>query len=398
MIFSRTELEFDDRPEDVESLDSETSKGLFRILQTNKPTIVDALRSAGIQNYDIILKDSEDLAALAKKKPEIKRLELTDDEAGVIACYTLQTSIGIKSPYKVINESISGSRNNTNLMSTRKLIYLLLSGLRKLPHFRPSAGQILYRGLKLKVPQSEEEANGHQYYVIGKNVTWWGFTSTTANFSAINDFIKEKKASTIFNIGGDGLWGYDIKAFSQFQKEEEVLLEPEAKVCVNGIASTRGSLTISVTFQPFDHLVLEDIIPVKKIPALPPKLQVLENVKVENLLYGGFELSWVAEANEEFVFQTEIKKVITPNGTSRLVYEGKEMKCYVKGLEIGGAYKVRVRCKSGDVVSEWSKEVFVKVGQMNVDIGINTLKAYANDTNLCSKVLREMTVLSEEGK
>ena len=165
-----------------------------------------ALRNAGIQDLDIVLDDAMDYAAIAKENEGIASLDLTDDEAGAIACYTLQVE-GSKSPYSVINECLSGSRNKTNLNSSRRLLFLLLSGLRKLPRFRPSAGQQFYRGIRRKVPQAQEEAKGDQYYAKGRTVTWWGFTSTTADFEIVNTFIKDALESTLFQCRRRGPLG-----------------------------------------------------------------------------------------------------------------------------------------------------------------------------------------------
>ena len=199
-------------------------------------------------------------AKIALKNEEVSSLGLTEDEAGAIACYTLQPK-GSKPIYEVINEILAGSRNRANLNTSRRLLYLLLSGLRKLPRFRPSAGQQFYRGIRCKVPQTKEEAAGHQYYAKGLTVTWWGFTSTTTDFDVVNTFIEDAPERTLFIIGGADLWGYNIKPFSSFSDEEEILLEPESNVLVNGVVPGTP-LTVNVTLQKLDHLVLEDIIPV----------------------------------------------------------------------------------------------------------------------------------------
>ena len=74
--------------------------------------------------------------------------------------------------------------------------------------------------------------------------------------------------STLFHISGEDLWEYDIRAFSKYIKEKEILLEPEAKVRVDDVAkmgAAGGNLVIDVTLQKFEHLVLEDVIPAKGV-------------------------------------------------------------------------------------------------------------------------------------
>ena len=171
MFLNRSNTAFTPEAANLQSLDAEASKSLFRPLAKAKPTLEMALRSAGIQSHDIVLEDAMTYAEIALKNEEIAPLGLTEDEAGAIACYTLQPK-GSKPIYEVINEILAGSRNRANLNTSRRLLYLLLSGLRKLPRFRPSAGQQFYRGIRHKVPQTQGEAAGHQYYAKGITVTW----------------------------------------------------------------------------------------------------------------------------------------------------------------------------------------------------------------------------------
>ena len=235
---------------------------LFMEFPTKKPALRDAILKAGILNGDKIYTECSTLAKNALWNPEINKLGLSVDEAGAIALYTFQFGNGLKSPYQIINESLAGSRDRKNLVHTKELVYLILSGLRKLPRTRPGVGQQFYRSIDARVPTTQAEANGRQYYEKGKTVTWWSFTSTSTKFGTANTFIKGSKAFTVFIIGGIDLWGYGIKAFSNYVNEDEVLLEPEARVCVDGVIPFKSSIIVNVILQPFDHLVLEGIIPV----------------------------------------------------------------------------------------------------------------------------------------
>ena len=254
-LFPSSSFHIEDRNA-FHSLDS--AKKMFISFLTNPPTFEEAIKEAKFQDLDSILSLSREFARIAKSMPEIACQGLTDDEAAAISCYTLELS-GDCSPYEILNGCLSGGRDTRALLKTRKFIFLFLSGLRKLSKYIPSTGQQFYRGLRARVPT---EANGHQVYTKNSIVTLWGFTSTTANFDAINVFIKGAAEITLFIFGGKDLWGYNIQAFSPYDDEAEILLEPEAVVKVSGVVETGRSLSVNVEFQPFVHLVLESVIPV----------------------------------------------------------------------------------------------------------------------------------------
>ena len=394
---------FVSEPENIQSLDAEASKQLFSDLAKSKPTLEMALRSAGIQNIDIVLSDAMAYAAIAKENKEIASLGLTDDEAGAIACYTLQVQ-GSKSPYSVINECLSMNRNSVNINSLKGLLYLLLSGLRKLPRFRPSAGQQFYRGIMRKVPQTQEEANGCQYYAKGRTVTWWSFTSTVTDLDTVNTFMEKVPESTLFTIGGEDLWGYSIKAFSQFPKEEEeILLEPEAKVFVTSVV-TRGSFSIvNVTLQKFEHLVLEDIIPVG--PALQPKQVVVEKpvegVRVTpkgfimgNDLIRGLEISWPPVPREGVMYQVDMVNAGSAEAVSKVIYKGPKTSCFVVIPNMDAEIMFKVK----SVFLAAPGESFEKIEPPRIEAAVNAIKESINNADVCNKNLKILTELTINGK
>ena len=175
MSFTHSSQAFSSCAEDIDILDSlDAARAMFEALPASPPTLDEALRAANIQNYDLVSKDSREFAAKALRNKDVNSLGLSDNEAAAISCYTLQSLQGTKSPYEIINEGLAGSRNRSTLLSTRRLIFLFLNGLRKLPRFMPSFGQQFYRGIRRRVPTTPAEANGHQYYAEGRTVTWWG--------------------------------------------------------------------------------------------------------------------------------------------------------------------------------------------------------------------------------
>ena len=242
----------------IESLDECESREIIAKFAKDRPTLEEALESTGIKNYDKILKKAMNYAREAKGKPEIKGRGLTDDEAGAIACYTFEEKD--ESLYNVVNEGLAKSRNRVGLSDIGKFLFLLLSGLRKLPRYSLHPGKELYRGIKKEVPQTLESAEGHQYYEEGRIVTWWGFTSTTKKREKAMRFIG-KGPGTLFVIGGKDLWGYEPKSLSDFPKEEEVLLEPETKILVREVIKEDNYLRVTAEFQSRPTLVLGNITP-----------------------------------------------------------------------------------------------------------------------------------------
>ena len=284
---------FDGGYEVFDSLNKSVS--LFECLPEMKPTLREALVDIGLPNERIesILKDCKEFTNKARKVPEIAKCGFSDDEAGAIICYT-HDLMGVKSMYKIINESLAVHRDRKSLLATRKLMYLLLSGLRKLPPISPTTKKV-YRGIRVNVPTTKEEATDdkkvHQFYAEGRTVTFWGFTSTTADLEAVNEFIKGAPESTLFIISGEPLWGYDISAFSLLEKEKEILFEPETKIVVDKVlkqGATGKTLVIEATLQRSDF-VLEKIIPVKNAksghpPPTPPH-SVKRNDKLEGCVW-----------------------------------------------------------------------------------------------------------------
>ena len=251
----------------LSSLDE--SIGMFTEFPANPPTFLDALSEMNIKNFKEIVDESNKCLNKIKKGTTQKVCGLTDDEVLAISCYTLDSPHGIDPIYKIINECLARSRNISNIKATRKYIYLLLSGLRKLPRYKEPDKNKLYHRVNTKVPTTLEEAKGHQFYAQGQIVTWWGFTSTSKNIGVTNFFVDPSSDRTLFIIKGNDLWGYDIQAFSKFDNEEEVLLEPETRVEVVKVTLNQDELTVNLEFQPSTHLALDESIPVKINGVLP---------------------------------------------------------------------------------------------------------------------------------
>lgn len=373
-----------------ESLDK--TNHIFRGFVEAPPTLEDALKATEIPDYDNLCKEAKEKGKKAREKLNMSSSFLTNDEAGAIACYTSEPDNGTP-PYKIVNEGISTNRSNAGLKKSKKLIYLLLSGLRKLPRTRITPGKKVYRGINIKVPTSEAEANGHQYYECGRKVTWWGFTSTSTDRNISGDFTDSRSQKTLFIIGGD-LWGYDIQDFSFFRNENEILLEPEAKVEVKSISIQGSLLEINVDFQPFENLVLEDIIKV-------PNAVIPKDFKAEDHVKNSLKLSWSPIPGSNILYQVSMKKksgflhLLTG---SKIVYEGNETSYTAKDLEIESEYNFWVRCNTGSEWERWSESVTKKVEPFTIEIAVKILEKYSDNADVCINAFDEMIDLVKDRK
>ena len=118
----------------LKSLDD--SRHLFTGFLSSPPTFKDACEDARITEK--LIADSESLANEAMEGPEFKKYGLTIDEAQAITCYTVEMNEverqkGVLPPYMILNNCLACNRTEENVTRTRKLLFLLLSGLRKLP-------------------------------------------------------------------------------------------------------------------------------------------------------------------------------------------------------------------------------------------------------------------------
>ena len=110
--------------------------------------------------------------------------------------------------------------------------------------------KFLYRSIKNSVKLNYDLFNKKIVpYIVGKQKTFWAFTSTspdsseTLTFLGTNQLYPDLKAGTIFTLSGK-VWGYDISLFNVCN-EVEVLLEPERKITVEEIMDLNGIIHIT---------------------------------------------------------------------------------------------------------------------------------------------------------
>jgi len=129
------------------------------------------------------------------------------------------TDLNQMSPYRLMNRVMKGTKSKESLMKVRGLILLLLRSLRKLPRVMLDT---TYRGVR----QTSDSWNE------GDIKVFWGFTSTSGDMSSTKDFSSGEHGRLLVIEGP--VFGYDLKEFSRYPTESEILLEPETVIEITG--------------------------------------------------------------------------------------------------------------------------------------------------------------------
>lgn len=162
--------------------------------------------------------------------------DLTFNDAQIISSYTCEFENDKNfNTYSILNRNLVSTDRQAGLKKISKYLYIFLNALRKLPRFYPKEKpNCLYRCILTKI----DHVNN---YIIGKEKTFWAFTSTSPDVKTAYRFLKKEKVNesltlksgTIFTLLGN-VWGYDITFFNVCN-ENEVLLEPERKYEVSKV-------------------------------------------------------------------------------------------------------------------------------------------------------------------
>ena len=230
---------------------------LFKGLLDEKPTIEEAidqmLKNANIENYEAkrkkILKQCRELVEKNFEKIISDHPNVTKEEAVVVCTYTYEDSDGEASLYRILNTNLVANNRKNGIEKVSKYFLLLLHALRQLTPFS-GLGRILYRVLRTKVATEASRDNPNYIpYKVKNEKTFWAFTSTSLEINeSIKEFLGDKKddskEGTKLTIHGD-ITGYDISAFSSFDDEREVLLEPERRFIVESVCEINNVIDIT---------------------------------------------------------------------------------------------------------------------------------------------------------
>ncbi|CAF1024038.1 unnamed protein product [Adineta ricciae] len=171
--------------------------------------------------------------------------QLAADLSAAITVYTMESNTKM-SLYFTLNSTLRCCtlEREENLKCWFLYLKLLITALSHLPSYHG----IVYRGVKQDLSGS---------YTKGKDFVWWGFSSCTTSLSVLqsNLFFGDKGDGTLFII--DSFTGKDIRQYSHYAKEEEILLVTARSFividCLN-VGPGRWIIHIKETEPPFHFL------------------------------------------------------------------------------------------------------------------------------------------------
>ena len=333
------------------------------------PNLVEAMREAEIPNPEALGRLFYGKARNARNvtdregKNVYSRFSVVEEDVATFFMYTYEITgdMAAMSPYRVINQALE-SRDPEALHKTRHLIWKLLFGLRKLPRVYTKP---LLRGIKTLIQCKE-----------GEQLCWHRFSSTSLNFGVAWEFVAGK--GSIFSMGdgkvtGDNnegrVWAYDLRDFSFFSQEEELLLEPEqifrVKNCTQ-ISPDCCQIQLEFVDHPF---LLRDRICVGTLDAekseqtlrkmnlnLPSPVPRVEESSVR---YNYFMAIWDDIISKKMAKELQSKAVyqVVLRGSStrdkgKLIYTGKDNFTPVLNLFPDTVYQVRCRIITGEGINQ----------------------------------------------
>jgi hypothetical protein len=160
-----------------------------------------------------LLPDIEQKVYIAKYNSENPKGGLTVNLSAAIMLYTMGKASDNQPLYYVLNSILRSNQSDRSEKLEPWFLYLKLfiTALSYLPSYRGT----VYRGVKCDMSD---------YYTIGKTFVWWGFSSCTKSLGVLQSelFLGQQGVGTLFII--ECFSGKEIRYYSQYEKEDEVLL------------------------------------------------------------------------------------------------------------------------------------------------------------------------------
>merc|ERR1719223_1425434 len=157
-----------------------------------------------------------------------------EDQACALALYSAGWANASDSFYHVMNRLLR-MEDRSQVKKFYAVLRLMCAAMESL---KPHVGT-LYRGVK---------SNLASKYPVGERVVWWAWSSCTTAIDVLHceEFLGQVGQRTLLII--EGAVGFDIRAFSWFQNESEVLLPAGTEVLVKHHLDAGNGLTM-ITLQ-----------------------------------------------------------------------------------------------------------------------------------------------------
>ncbi|CAF1408636.1 unnamed protein product [Rotaria sordida] len=201
--------------------------------------------------------DVKRMAYIAKMKcAELSPGGLPIDRAASITLYSMEWEPQEECLYYVLNQTLR-NENRQKVKPWFLYLRLILTALAQLP----SSVCNVYRGVKRDMRKE---------YPEGKTFVWWGFSSCTSKISVLQNgqFLGTTGPRTFFTIECNS--GKDIRKYSCFKAEDEILLPAARQFKVEACLSQGKDLYLIQLKEiqpPFPLIELVPTTPATKVPA-----------------------------------------------------------------------------------------------------------------------------------
>jgi hypothetical protein len=210
--------------------------GLFRDLET--PTGESSLEESLCEIMQQHPQPDELAVAIKtalKKGRKVKEFpHMSVNKKAAVSLYTMDFPAREESPYFLMNKALQSKRRES-VKPWRRYLWLLLHALRDIP---PSDVKSVSRGFKK--PASELGVQTTK----GEEIIWHAVTSTTIEIEVMQEFLGQSGDRTLFQIQLLPGFARDVRAFSLFPSEKEVIVPPNMEFTVESLWPTGNGLTM----------------------------------------------------------------------------------------------------------------------------------------------------------
>merc|ERR1719272_2175672 len=154
----------------------------------------------------------------SKKARKVRKLlpDIPEQMLAAVVLYTMEDIPRENSPYYMLNKALR-KKVRADVKQWRDYIWLLLNALKLLP---AAPNVTVFRGMKVGVETLGDE------YDEGEEFVWSGLSSTATTIKVMEIFMGQKGPRTLFQLELTERVGRDLRDFSLFPSENEILLPP----------------------------------------------------------------------------------------------------------------------------------------------------------------------------